>query len=164
MNNNRNAKDFVVKNIEKDIADFGISELELRSRITVKLDIEQFNYKEDESVWKQKKEKTYKVAEVYFDDVWCCDMDERDIATSLNLKFFRGFLRGYESGKIRLNRFLASLEDEKQAQIVKDKKDEEKRKIDSLPQSTPEEKAAKEIIKEIVKEDNEKPLNSTTAT
>lgn len=144
-------KDAVIMNIKKDMADFGIDEIELRQRITVKLDTEQFNYKEDESVWLQKKDKAPFVCEVYFDECWCCDLHESDSHSKLISKFFTGFQKGYENGRIRLNRFLAEIQD---AQEAKDKKDAEKKAIESLPASTPEEKISKEIVKEIIQEKN----------
>jgi len=145
-------KDLVILNIRKDMADFGIAEPELRERITVKLDIVQFNVKEDESVWLQDKGKAPFVCEVYFDAVWCCDLHESDSHEKLIKKYFRGFLKGYESGKIRLNRFLAQLADEQEAKSIKEAK---KGVVDAMASSTPEEKIAKEIVKEIVKENNE---------
>lgn len=156
---NKEIKDSVIMNIRRDMADFGIDEIELRTRITVKLDTEQFNFKEDESVWLQKRDKAPFVCEVYFDDCWCCDLHESDSHPQLVQKFFTGFEKGYESGKIRLNRFLAEIQD---AQEEKDKKDAEKKAVDSLPSSTPEEKIAKEIVTEIVQEKNANPHPTTT--
>ena len=144
-------KDSVILNIRKDMADFGIDELELRTRITVKLDTVQFNAKEDESVWLQDKGKAPFVCEVYFDDVWCCDLHESDSHAKLTKKYFDGFLKGYESGKIRLNRFLAQIADEQEAKLIKEA---EKKVVDELPSNTPEEKIAKQVIKEIIKENN----------
>jgi len=144
-------KDSVILNIRKDMADFGITELELRERITVKLDVVQFNAKEDESVWLQSKGKAPFVCEVYFDAVWCCDLHESDSHEKLIKKYFKGFENGYNSGKIRLNRFLAQLADEQEAKSIKEAK---KKVVDAMPSSTPEEKIAKEVVKEIVQEDN----------
>lgn len=152
-------KDAVIVNIRRDMASFGIDEIELRQRITVKLDTDQFNYKEDESVWLQKREKAPFVCEVYFDDCWCCDLHQTDSHHKLIEKFFKGFEKGYDSGKIRLNRFLAEIQD---AQETKDKKDAEKKALDSLPSSTPEEKIAKEIVTEIVQEKNADPHSTAT--
>ena len=144
-------KDSVILNIRRDMADFGITELELRERIAVKLDVVQFNVKEDESVWLQDKGKAPFVCEVYFDAVWCCDLHESDSHAKLAEKYFNGFLKGYESGKIRLNRFLAQIADEQEAKSIKEAK---KKVVDAMPSSTPEEKIAKEVVKEIVQEDN----------
>lgn len=159
---NQEIKDAVIKNIRLDMADFGLSELELRERVTVKLDTDQFNFKEDESVWKQKRGKAPFVCEVYFDDVWCCDIHEHDTHLHMMEKFFKGFLKGYELGKIRLNRFLAQLDAEKEAEAEKDAKQAEKKAIEALPSSTPEEKIAKEIVKEIAQEKNASPHSTTT--
>jgi len=144
-------KDLVILNIRKDMADFGITELELRERITVKLDVVQFNFKEDESVWLQAKGKAPFVCEVYFDAIWCCDLHESDSHEKLIKKFFNGFENGYNSGKIRLNRFLAQIAYELEAKSIKEAK---KKVVDAMPSSTPEEKIAKEVIKELVQEDN----------
>jgi hypothetical protein len=139
-------KDNIIKNIRLDMADFGLGELELIERVTVKLDTDQFNYKEDESVWMQKRGKA--------PFVFICDLHEHDTHLRLMKKFLKGFLKGYESGRIRLNRFLAIIEAEKEAIAVKEAKEAEIKAIESLPQSTPEEKIAKDIVKEIAKENN----------
>lgn len=155
---NAQIKSSVIANIRRDMADFGIGDIELLERISVRLDTEQFNFKEDESVWLQKREKAPFVCEVYFDNCWCCDLHETDSHEKLREKFFKGFLKGYELKRIRLNRFLAELED---ARIEKEQKEAEKKAIDSLPSTTPEEKIAKQIVTEIVQEKN---APSTTAT
>jgi hypothetical protein len=153
---NKTIKESVVNYLAKDMASFAIKKEELFDRITIRLDEEQFNYKEDESVWKQKRDLSPKICEVYFDDVWCCDLTELDRREEVVLKFFKGFLKGYELGKIRLNRFLTKLEEEKEEEEKKRTKQRKKEFIDKLPTSTPEEKLAKEIIKELDKEKNEK--------
>lgn len=147
-------KDSVIKNIRLDMADFGLGEIELIERVSVRLDTDQFNFKEDESVWMQKRGKAPFVCEVYFDDVFICDLHEHDTHLRLMKKFLKGFLKGYESGRIRLNRFLAIIEAEKEAIAVKEAKEAEIKAIESLPGSTPEEKIAKDIVKEIAKENN----------
>ena len=53
----KETKEKVVYNLRKDMAQFGINELELDERITVLYDEHHFNPKEDESVWLQKKGK-----------------------------------------------------------------------------------------------------------
>jgi len=154
--NNAIVKESVIDYICSDMGTFGIDRVELMERITVKLDEEQFNYKEDESVWLQKKGKTTRVCEVYFDDVFCCDLRETDIKTTMQLKFFRGFLKGYESGKIRLNRFLNLLNQEKEKDALERVTRDRKADINALPSSTPEEKMSKDIIKELDKENDGK--------
>ncbi len=161
---NIGAKKRVVGAIKKDMGDFGINEIELEKRITIKLDVEQFDFKEDESVWRQKRGYLPNVCEVYFDDVWCCDLKETDYDQAIVNRFFQGFQKGYDSGKIRLNKFLAEIEDEKKAQEAKDAKRDEIEAIESLPASTPEERISKEIVKEIVKENNAQPTAYTNAT
>lgn len=155
-------KDAVILNIRLDMADFGLSELELRERVSVKLDTEQFNFKEDESVWMQKRGKAPFVCEVYFDDVWCCDLHEGDTHLQMITKFLQGFLKGYELGQIRLNRFLALIDAEKEKKAEKDALEAEKKAIEALPTATPEEKIAKEIVKEIAQEKNASPHPTTT--
>lgn len=132
--------------------DFGIGEIELIERITVKLDTEQFNPKEDESVWLQKKGSAPFVCEVYFDNVWVCDIHEQYSHEKFREVYFKGFLKGYEAGKIRLNAFLAHLEDLKEEAEAEQKKKDIEQKVKALPSATPEEKISKEIITEIVKE------------
>jgi hypothetical protein len=161
---NQSVKDAVIQNIRRSMADFGINEFELLERITVKLDAEQFKWKEDESVWLQKKDKAPKVCEVYFDNVWCCDLYETDTHHRVLEKFFKGFEKGYALGKIRLNKFLATIEAEKEKQAEIDKKAAQKKAIESIPTTTPEEKVAKEIVKEIVQEGQNADPHPTAST
>ena len=151
---NKQIKETIVDCIASDIGDFGIEKFELALRTTVKLDEEQFNPNEDEGVWLQKKGKAAKVCEVYFDNVWCCDVKSTDIKTSIRIKYFRGFLKGYESGRIRLNRFLATIEAEKEEAAFKQIKIDRDNIIENLPTTTPEEKMSKSIIREIALEND----------
>jgi hypothetical protein len=149
----------VVQSLETDMRDFGISPIELVERITVLMDTDHFNFKEDSSVWLQKRGKSPWVCEVYFDETWCCDLYESDSKDKLRNKFFKGFLKGYNKGKIRLNKQKALLEDEiAEAKKQSDERDL-KKKIADLPTSTPDEKMAKDIIKEIHEEKDAQPIS-----
>lgn len=149
---NAEIKKQVIENIKTDMATFGIVDFELVNRITVKLDTEQFKASEDESVWLQKEGKAPFVCEVYFDNVWMCDLHESDSHNKLKHKFFKGFLSAYEANKIRLNQLLGVQLDEMKNEAVKQANKELKQSIEALPTSTPEEKMSKEIVKEIVEE------------
>lgn len=151
---NQETKDAVIKNIARDMSQFGISQFELPDRISVKFDEEQFNAKEDESVWLQKTGKAPFVCEVYFDNVFICDLHENYSHEKLISQFFKGFLKGYESGKIRLNRILAATLDEMEKTAKKDAEANLKKSIEELPSTTPEERMSKEIVKEVIKEKN----------
>jgi hypothetical protein len=157
---NQQIKLKVIENIRKDMADFGLSEYDLKDRISIKLDTEQFNADVDESVWKQKKELIPFVCEVYFDNVWMCDLYETHTHSMLKLNFLKGFERAYSNDKIRLNRLLGVQLDEMERTARAMARKELKDKIEALPESTPEEKASKDIIKEIAKdEDAQIPTN-----
>lgn len=156
-------KEKVIDILAPHMSQFGIGKDELNNRITVIYDENQFNHKEDEFVWLQKKDKISKTCEIYFDNTWCCDLNTDDSYYKFILKYFKGFLSGYESGKIRLNMELAKVMDEMEQAAKKQAKDELNKKIEDLPQSTPEEKLAKEIIKDIKKDkDNEASGNKCT--
>ncbi len=144
----------VIENVKKDMGSFGLGEFELLKRITVKLDEEQFNSKEDESVWLQKHGKAPFVCEVYFDNVWMCDLHETDTHNMLRVKFLKGFEKAYDNNKIRLNQLLGIQLDEMEAEAKKMAKRELKDSIEALPEATPEEKVSKEIIKDIAKEND----------
>jgi hypothetical protein len=140
--------------IRKDMADLDISPAELPERVDVLADTEHYNPGEDESVWKQKKGMTPKYYEVYFDLVWVCDFLEKEPQTVVRHRFLTRFLKLYESGDIRLTKGLAKQLKEA-AQEGKKKQQEEALK--KLPDATPEQKAAKEIVTELVKEQNAAP-------
>lgn len=149
---NTQIKREVIENIKSDMTTFGITELELLKRLSVVLDVEQFNAKEDESVWLQKVGKAPFVCEVYFDRVWMCDLHESDSHTKLKHKFFKGFLSAYEANKIRLNQLLGVQLAEMKKEAVEKADKELKKSIEALPTATPEEKIAKSIVKEIIEE------------
>lgn len=156
----KQVKKQVIENIKKDMTDFGITQVELEKRITVRLDTDQFDAKEDESVWMQKKGKAPFVCEVYFDNVWICDLHESDTHEKLKVKYFKGFLKAYENNKIRLNLLLGVQLDEMEKEAQKQAKLELDKSISDLPTATPEEKMAKDIVKEIVEEKNETPASA----
>lgn len=152
----------VIENIRADMADFGIGEFELLERISVRLDVDQFNSSEDESVWLQKKGKAPFVCEVYFDNVWMCDLHETDTHLKLMEKYLKGFLNAYENNRIRLNRLLGVQLDEMEKAAQKAAKEELDKSLKDLPTATPEEKMAKEIVQEIVEEKTNETHTTTT--
>lgn len=148
-------KKAVIENIKRDMASFGILDDELNRRVTVRMDVDQFDSNEDESVWLQKKGKAPFVCEVYFDNVWMCDLHESASHHKLRQQFFTGFLNAYENNRIRLNQLLGIQLDEMEQAAKKQAQKEFDKSISDLPESTPDEKASKEIIKELVKEKND---------
>ena len=161
---NKQVKDKVIENIKNDMASFGISQQELKDRIKIVLDTEQFNAKVDESVWRQKKGDAPFVCEVYFDNVWMCDLYETHTHTMLRMNFLKGFDHAYSNNKIRLNRLLGIQIDEMERTARELARKELNQKIEALPESTPEQKASKEIIKEIAKDEQDAqiPTNENT--
>lgn len=161
MNEIKTIKNSVIENIRRDMADFSIPEHELIERISVILDTQQFSA-EDHSVWLQKKGKAPRVCEVYFDGVFIADFYETDSHERFRVKYFKGFLKAYESKKIRINRDMYIIDGEIEKQTDVDIKAKQQMALDALPTTTPEEKVSKEIVKEIIKEKENDTLPATT--
>ena len=160
---NTQIKRGVIENIKLDMANFGIGDVELLKRITVKLDTEQFKSKEDESVFLQKIGKAPFVCEVYFDKVFICDLHETDTHEILRVKFFKGFDKAYDKELIGINQMLGIKKQEMEDYSKKQAKRALKEQISMLPEATPEQKISKNIIKEIAKEkDAELSTNENT--
>jgi len=102
-------------------------------RIRVMSDLIAFNYKEDKSVWKQKKGLLPEYYTVYFDDEYVCGFSDAHSVKHAVLEFWKGFKEAYKSGKIRLN--------QKQVEVVKSKK--------KIKATTPSEKMAAQIARRL---------------
>lgn len=102
-------------------------------RIRVMSDLIAFNYKEDKSVWKQKKGLLPEYYMVYFDDEYVCGFSDAHSVKHAVLEFWKGFKEAYKSGKIRLN--------QKQVEVVKSKK--------KIKATTPSEKMAAQIARRL---------------
>lgn len=102
-------------------------------RIRVMSDLIAFNYKEDKSVWKQKKGLLPEYYTVYFDDEYVCGFSDAHSVKHAVLEFWKGFKEAYKSGKIRLN--------QKPIEVVKSKK--------KIKATTPSEKMAAQIVRRL---------------
>lgn len=78
-------------------------DFDLSDRVSVRADVHQFNYKEDESVWKQVRQKAPVYMEVYWDNVWLCDFTSTELPEATLIKFLTGFGNAYNDGQITLN-------------------------------------------------------------
>lgn len=125
---------------------------DLTDRITVRADVNQFNYKEDESVWKQAREKAPHYMELYWDDVWICDFNEKELIEATVHKFLVGFRNAYESDQVHLQS-----PSEFKEQKERDHLDEQVKKIKAeMSEKTTEDKLAKKAVVELLEEKKEK--------
>ena len=125
---------------------------DLTDRITIKADVNQFNYKEDESVWNQAREKAPNYMELYWDGVWLCDFNERELMEATIHKFWVGFNNAYTSGQISMQS-----PKEVKEQVERDELAEQVKKIkQEMSEKTPEDRIAKETILEVLEEKKEK--------
>lgn len=121
----------------------------LKKRVYITADIEMFRWREDVSVWKQKREKTPMYYSVYFDHEFICGFSEADTLEKVMLEWWKGFKKAYQDKLIDLDevksRELCELRELKQKQL----KQEAEMKIDKLPAQTETQKLAKEVIKRV---------------
>lgn len=123
----------------------------LKKRVYIPADIEMFRWKEDESVWRQKREKAPHYYTVYFDNEFICGFSEADSIEKVMLDWWRGFKKAYEEKKIDLDEQKSIALREAREQQQKDLKKELDRKIEALPNQTETQKLAKEVIKRVAK-------------
>lgn len=129
-------------------------DVHFEDRIKVISDTSMFKWKEDESVWKQKKGLSKTMYQCYFDGEHMCTFEEDENLDQIALDYFKTFKEKYQKKMIRL-----SPKDYKLEQEVK--------KLDPLKDvkaTTKEEKMALEIVKKVQKGKHARPLATATKT
>lgn len=120
----------------------------LKDRLRIISELEKYRWKEDESVWSQKRGITKEQYEVYFDSEFVCFFGLEETQDQAYLRVMENILRLYKDKKIYWNTVLY--------EVNAPKKVEEK-----LPEATtPEEK----LLREAVKRSRKKRKNARTAT
>lgn len=139
------AKDRFLYELEKHFD----SSYNLKKRVYVTTDIEMFMWREDESVWNQKREKAPRYYTVYFDNEFICGFSEADSLEKAMLEWWKGFKRAYEDKLVDLDeqksKQLKAFREQQQEELKKDLA----KKIDALPNQTETQKIAKEVIKRV---------------
>ena len=122
--------------------------IDIKTRIRVISDL--FKYKPDDVyIWSQKKGKVVKYYTVYFDDEFVCGFDEGDHPDAFLLEFWKGLKKLVKENKVILNKFRAEQRRIDEAVAEKAKKQAKLDRLNKLPDSTPEEKMAKEVVKRV---------------
>lgn len=126
------------------------------NRVTVWADTDTFRYKDDEYVWKQKREKVDNVYAVYIDSIFICYLTEHLKPQELLKSFWEGFLKAYnlednDSRKLWLDK--TTYEKKRQEQRAKElkRKKEIEKAIKDKPVKTEVQAQAKEIALDVVK-------------
>jgi len=115
-------------------------------RISIWAETDKYRWKEDESVWKQKRGMTPNEFEAYFDGEFICFMKESDGLNYNLILFLNKIKEMYRLGKIFVNQEMYKVrEAEEQA------KQEAAKKIEVPKATTPEEKIVLEVLKRTVK-------------
>jgi hypothetical protein len=121
-------------------------QFDIKNRITIKSDLSQFNWKEDESVWRQARGKAVEYYELYWDSVWICDFVQGEPKESVEFKFLTGFSNCYKTGLVTLNdpNIKTELDQFLEAESKRDKGLEA---IEALPETNEQEHIVKEVLK-----------------
>lgn len=149
---------------QKQVTDIFIShyggyfskDVDFANRIDVRPDTLVYN-REDRYVWDQAKGNVPDYYTVYFDDVYICGFGEDEPQAKIDLEFWKGLKKAYETNKIRLNKGLAQQMKEEQEKQIKDAIAESNKRVDSLPEYTPVQKMAKEAVRRVKNAKNNKP-------
>lgn len=142
-------KDAILRQIKDEM---GVSDYyKFDNRIKILSDIDIFKWKEDISVWAQKREKIANHFSIYMDDVHISGFDDSDPKEKIMLEWWKGLKKAISDNKLDIDPF-------KSAQLKIDKenleKEIEKAKQDSinkLPESDELHKLAKEAVKRVSK-------------
>lgn len=110
----------------------------LIGRLRIDAELEKYRWKEDESVWAQKRDKAPLQYEVYFDTEFVCFFGLEDSQDQAYLKVMEALLKLYKDKKIYWNKVLYEVN-----------KPEEKTETKLPEATTPEEKIVKETFKRI---------------
>lgn len=125
------------------------SSYNLKNRVYITSDIEMFMWREDESVWKQKREKAPHYYTVYFDNEFICGFSEADPIEKAMLEWWKGFKKAYQDKLVDLDELKYIALKESRDQQQKQLKTELDKKLDNLPAQTETQKIAKEVIKRV---------------
>lgn len=136
--------------------------IDIKTRIRVISDLYKFRWKEDESIWKQKRGKVSKYYAVYFDDEFVCGFDEDCNQRLFLLEFWKGLKKLVKENKIILNKYRAKQKRKDDEFEKQQAKIDETNRINKLPEQTPEEKMAKEVVKRVSRK--KKSISSIIAT
>ena len=113
----------------------------LKDRLLVVAEVEKYRWKEDESVWRQKREKDPYSYEVYFDGEFVCDFSVKEEPDMVYYRVMKNIRDLYKAKKIFFN---------KQMYEIKRAEEAAKRKAEEplLPKiDAPEHKIIQEVIK-----------------
>lgn len=122
-------------------------EVDFEHRVDVRPDTLVYNHKEDPYVFDQMKGKVPEYFTVYFDNVYICGFGADRDQAYLDKAFWSGLRDAYKSNKIRLNKGLAQKMQAEYDEQIKAAKAESDRIVNELPEATPVQKMAKEVIK-----------------
>ncbi len=120
--------------VQKDFA------FTLVNRLRIIAEVDKYRWKEDESVWAQKRERTPLQYEVYFDDEFVCFFGLEDSEDQAYLKVLESITKLYREKKIYWNKVLYEIN-----------KPEVKPEPKMKEATTPEEKIVKEAFARVAK-------------
>jgi hypothetical protein len=122
--------------IQKDFS------MPLKGRFVVVPETEMYRWKEDESLWKQKKELSPNVYQCFFDGEFVCFFDRSEDQAVVYHRALKGMTDLYKAKKIFFNKEMYAIEEEKRKAQTKAKEEAFKQ----IEATTPEEKMIKEAF------------------
>ncbi len=126
--------------------------LKMRERITIIADLEMYRWKEDKSVYLQKKEQAPLFFTIHFDGVYMSTFISTDPIEKILLDFWKALKGAYKEGKVRLTP-KTKLEEDLEELQEREEKNAQKKAIEALPEATPTEKQAKHVIKKLAEKE-----------
>lgn len=142
--------------LSKDIKDMLVNEIrgtfkDPEKRLAVWAETEKFNWKEDESVWKQKRGLDKNSYEVYFDTEFVCFITEADEIQKVKVNFLTAMKNLYAQGKIFVHKEMYDVQ-----QALKDAEYIKKNTVEMPSAHTPEEKMIADVLTKAAKKKGKK--------
>lgn len=113
-------------------------------RLRIWSDVDKFNWKEDESIWKQHKGLASKEYEIYFDREFLCTFSDKQTLEDIVIVFLNSLKRLYKEGQIYVHEEVYKVKDEEARQK---RLAQEAAELAAVPQATSREE---EIVRDVV--------------
>lgn len=126
-------------------------------RVSVWADIDKFNWKEDEYVWSQKKERTEMVFTIYIDSLYITTWSGSMTESQARMAFWKGFLQKYNMpddspNKLWLDKSIYDEKEKERQLLEKESKQQVIKDIESKKVTNETQAIAKEIALDVAKQ------------
>lgn len=142
-------KDAILRQIKDEMGDNDYYKFDKRIQILSDIDI--FRWKEDISVWGQKREKIAQHYSVYFDNIFICGFDDTDSKEKVMLEWWKGLKQAITEKKLDIDPFKSDQIRVEKENLEKEIEKAKQESLNKLPEANETHKLAKEAVKRVSK-------------